>query len=46
LVLETDESSLRQKIREVLEDLTTAGHVEKLDTLTSQDEALTIFWRY
>lgn len=46
LVLETDESSLRQKIREVLEDLTTQGYVEKLDAPASQDKDLTIFWRY
>ena len=46
LVLETDKNSLRLKIREVLEDLTTIGHVEKLDTSTSQDKGLTIFWRY
>ena len=46
LILEKDENTLSQKIREVLEDLTHDGYVEKLEVPTSQDKDLTIFWRY
>jgi hypothetical protein len=46
MVAEGDENALRQKIREVLEALTVAGHIEKLDAQALRSEGFTIYWRY
>jgi hypothetical protein len=46
LVAEGDENSFRQKVREVLEELTADRYVERLDAQTLRSEGFTIYWRY